>query len=131
MERHKRIINRIMVTTTYIKKIAQTITHNTDNHTAKNAYQMTSKEEIIRYLHQCLFCPTKSTLLKAIKKNQLATWTGLTTEAIQKYLLESFPATDKGHMKRKRKCNISTRDKIKDTLEQIETAQCMIPPEEQ
>ena len=29
-------------------------THNTDNHTANNAYQMTSKEELIRYLHQCL-----------------------------------------------------------------------------
>ena len=46
--------------------------------------QMTSKEELIRYLHQCLFCPPKSTILKAIKNNQLATWPGLTAEAVQK-----------------------------------------------
>ena len=78
-----------------IGKIAQPRTHNTDNHTANNAYQMTSKEEIIRYLYQCLFCPPKSTLLKAIKKNQLEIWPGLTTEAVQKYLPGSCPATDK------------------------------------
>ena len=39
------------------EKIDQTIPHNTDNHTANNAYQMMSKEELIRYLHQCIFCP--------------------------------------------------------------------------
>ena len=63
------------------QKIAQTIIHKTDNHTANNAYQMTSKEELVRYLHQCLFCPPKSTLLKAKIDDQLATWPGLTTEA--------------------------------------------------
>ena len=83
---------------------------------------MTSKEELIRYLHQCLFCPPKQTLLKAIKNNQLATWTGLTTEAVQKCLPDSCPATDKGHMKRQQKGIISTKDKINDALEQIETA---------
>ena len=50
-----------------VRKITQPRTHGTDNHTANNAYQMTSKEELIQYLHQCLFCPPKSTLLKAIK----------------------------------------------------------------
>ena len=97
--------------------------HNTDNHTSNNAYQMTSKEELIRYLHQCLFCPPKSTLLKA-------TLRGLSTEAVQKYLPDSCPATDKGHMKRQQKGIKSTKDKINNTLEQIETAQCMNPPEE-
>ena len=91
---------------------------------------MTSKEELIRYLHQCLFCPPKSTLLKAIKNNQLATWPGLTTEAVQKYPPESCPATDKGHMKRQIKGIRSTTDKIKDALEQIETARCINRPEE-
>ena len=91
---------------------------------------MTSKEEIIRYLHQCLFCPPKSTLLKAIKNNQLATWPGLTTESVKKYRPDSFPATDKGHMKRQRKGIRSTKDKINNTAEQIETARCMNPLEE-
>ena len=48
-------------------KIAQPRTLNIDKNTANNAYQMTQKEELIRYLHQCLFPPTKLTLLKAIK----------------------------------------------------------------
>ena len=34
-------------------------------------------------------------------------------------------------MKRQRKVVRSTTDKIKDALEQIETARCMNPPEEQ
>ena len=38
---------------------------------AFNAYAITSKRELITYLHQCLFCPPKKTLLAAIKNNQL------------------------------------------------------------
>ena len=91
---------------------------------------MTSKEELIRYPHQCLFCPPKPTILKAIRNNQLATWPDLTIEAVQKYLPESCPSTDKGHMKRQRKGIRSNRDKIKDALEHIEIARCMNPPEE-
>ena len=53
---------------------------------AENAYQMTSKAAIIKYLHQCLFCPPKNTLIKVIKNNQLTTWPGLTAEAVEKYL---------------------------------------------
>ena len=91
---------------------------------------MTSKEELIRYLNQCLFCPPKLTLLRAIKNNLLVTWPGLTAESVQKYLSDSCPATDKGHMKRQQKGIRSTKDKIKDALENIETAQCMKPPKE-
>ena len=40
-------------------------------HQANNAYHMTSKQELIQYLHQCLFCPPKRTLIKAIQNNQL------------------------------------------------------------
>ena len=29
-------------------------------------------EELIQYLHQCLFCPPKRTLIKAIKNQQIA-----------------------------------------------------------
>ena len=64
------------------------------------------------------------------KNNQLATWPGLTVEAVQKYLPDSCPATDKGHMKRQQKGIISTKDKINNALEQIETARCINPPEE-
>ena len=57
-----------VLTLKQVGKFTQQRTHSTDNHAANNAYQMTSKEELIQYLHQCLFCPPKSTLLKAIKK---------------------------------------------------------------
>ena len=91
---------------------------------------MSSKEEVIKFLHQCLFCPPKSTLLKAIRNNQLATWPGLTAEAVKKYLPESCPATDKGHMKRQQKAIRSTKQKIKKALNIIETQRCMNPPQE-
>ena len=77
--------------------------HWTKEHMAENAYAMTSKESLIRYLHQCLFSPTKKTLVKAIENNQLTTWPGLTSDAVRKHLPDSSPATDKGHMKRQRK----------------------------
>ena len=67
---------------------------------AENSYTMTSKEALIRYLHQCLFSPTKKTLVKAIKYNQLTTWPGLTTDAVHKHLPDLAPETDKRHMKR-------------------------------
>ena len=60
-------------------------------HTSTNMYQISSREEIIKYLHQCLFCPPKSTLLKAIKNNQLAMWPGLTAEAVKKILANNMP----------------------------------------
>ena len=47
-----------------------------------------------------LILPPQSTLLKAIRNNQLATWPGLTAEAVEKYLPESCPATNKGNMKK-------------------------------
>ena len=118
-----------VLTLKQVGKITQPITNVTDNHTANNAYQMTSNEELIRYLHQCLFCPPKSTLLKAIKNNQLATWPGLTAEAVQKYLPDSCPAIDKGHMKRQKKGIRSIKEKVKDAFEKIERARCINPLE--
>ena len=67
-------------------QLSQQSTKNTQAHTANNAYQMSSKEELVKYLHQCLFCPPKSTLLKAISNNQLATCPGLTADSVEKYL---------------------------------------------
>ena len=77
-------------------------------HMAVNAYAMTSKEALIRYLHQFLFIPTKKALVKAIENIKFTTWPGLTAEAVCKHLPYSEPATDKGHMKRQRKGILST-----------------------
>ena len=74
---------------------------NTFNHQANSAYTMTNKESLIKFLHQCLFCPPKRTLMHALRNNHFPTWPGLTTQAVHKYL-EDAPATAKGHMKRVR-----------------------------
>ncbi|KAL7544532.1 hypothetical protein ACHAWF_007912, partial [Thalassiosira exigua] len=50
--------------------------------TANNVYQMTSKESLVRFLHQCLFSPPKQTLIKALENGQLPTWP-LTKEAVK------------------------------------------------
>eukprot|EP00970_Alexandrium_tamarense_P017799 scaffold11398_cov137-Alexandrium_tamarense.AAC.1 len=77
---------------------------------ANNAYTMTSKSELIKFLHQCAFSPTIPTWIKAIDNGQFSSWPGLTSAAVRKYLPPS-PATDKGHMKRLRQNIRSTRPK--------------------
>ena len=69
---------------------------------ASNAYNITSKCSLIKYLYQCLFFPPQKTLLKAIAKNQFTTWPGLTYTAVKTYLPNVAPATDKGHIKYQR-----------------------------
>ncbi|KAL7533212.1 hypothetical protein ACHAWF_004382, partial [Thalassiosira exigua] len=49
---------------------AETLPHETVN----NVYQMTSKEALVRFFHQCLFSPPKQMLLKALENEQLPTW---------------------------------------------------------
>jgi hypothetical protein len=89
---------------------------------------MTTKQELIQYLHQCLFCPPKRTLLKAIRNKQLSTWPDLTIEAVEKYLPASCPATDKGHMKRQAQGIRSTKAKIQASLQNIEYERDVNPP---
>ena len=89
---------------------------------------MTSKESLIKFLHQSLFSPPKSTLIKALDNNQFPTWPGFTSAAVKKYLPESSPATDKGHMKRHKQGIRSTKPKLQANLERIETERDINPP---
>ena len=97
---------------------------------AHNAYTMISKASLIQYLAQAAFSPPKATLLKALHNNQFATWPDLTVKAVQKYLPESSPATDKGHTKQQKQGIRRTKDKIMTALERIETSRDMNPPME-
>ena len=85
-----------------------------------NAYYITSKGDLIRYSHQCLLCPPKQTRIKAIQNNQLTTWPGLNATEVDKYLPDSSPATDKGHMKQHRKGIRTTQDNLKGKLDVID-----------
>ena len=64
-----------------------------------NLHHTTGQQQLIQYLHQCLFSPTKSTLIKAIKNNQLIGIPGLNEKAVNEHLPIST-ATIKGHMHR-------------------------------
>ena len=68
---------------------------------AANAFTMNTHQNAIKFLHQSLFSPSKTTLIQAIDNNHLTTFPNLTTKAIKYYLTPS-PATEKGHMKRPR-----------------------------
>jgi len=97
---------------------------------ANNIHALTSKESLIKFLHKCLFSPPKRTLLKVLEINQFTMWPRLTKEAVRKYLPESSPATDEGHMKRQHQCIQSTQEKVKNKVERIEYEHCMNPPQE-
>ena len=51
-------------------------------------------------------------------------------KAVKKYLPESSPAMDKGHMKRQKQGTRSTKEKIMTALSTIETARDINPPME-
>ena len=97
-------------------------------HMTYNTYAITSKAALIKYLHQAAFSPPKQTLLKAINNKQFSTWPGLTPRAVQKYLPDSAPAIDKGHIKRQKQGIRSTREKIKTVFDILETNRYLRPP---
>jgi hypothetical protein len=78
----------------------------TKNVTAKqdsesnNVYSLRNTGALVNYLQKAMFSCTKSTLVRAVKKGHLATWPGLTEDAINKYLKLTH-ATAMGHMNQK------------------------------
>jgi hypothetical protein len=63
-------------------------------------------------MHKAMFSCTKSALIHTVKKVHLATWPGLTEDAINKYL-KLTPATAMGHMNQKQQNIRSTNKKFK------------------
>ena len=94
-----------------------------------NLIPTSSQEELAMYYHQCLCSPPKSSMLKAIRNNQLASFPGLTYELISKYLPPSS-ATDKGHMVRTRQGARSTRSNQKEILDARKSVDDMHPKEQ-
>jgi hypothetical protein len=64
-------------------------------------YELRNTGALVNYLHQAMFSPAKAALIKAVKQGQLATWPGLTEDAINKHL-KLMPATAMGNMNQKR-----------------------------
>jgi hypothetical protein len=79
-------------------------------HTANFLYHQTTKENNVKFMHQSLCTPPKSSLLAAICQGFLRGAPHLSKKAVSKYLPPS-PATSKGHMKQPRKGIHSTTPK--------------------
>jgi hypothetical protein len=68
---------------------------------ANNVYELSNTRALVNYLNKEMFSPTKAALIKAVKQDHLATWSGLTEYAINKHL-QLTPAMAMGHMNQKR-----------------------------
>ena len=95
---------------------------------AANVIPTSSKAELAMYYHQILCSPPASTMIKAIKNNQLRSFPGLTIELITKHLPPST-ATEKGHMIRTRQGVRSTHSNRKEILDARLLLNDMNPPE--
>ena len=78
---------------------------------ACNSYNMKTKEELVQYLHRCVFSSIMHTWNKAIDAGYFSTWPGLTSEMVRKYLPKLL-ATEKGHLKQDRQNILSTKPSI-------------------
>jgi hypothetical protein len=87
---------------------------------ANNVYALCNTGALVNYLHKTIFICTKPALIHAVKKGHLATWPGLTENAINKYL-KLTPATTMGHMNQKRQNIRSTNKKVKSESEYEDT----------
>jgi hypothetical protein len=81
------------------------------HHSVNNVYALRNSGALVNYLHKDMFSCTTYALIHAIKKGQLATWPGLTVEAVNKHL-KLTPATDMGHMSQRRHNTRSTKPKL-------------------
>jgi hypothetical protein len=59
---------------------------------ANNVYSLRNTGALVNYIHKAMFSCTKSALMHAVKKCNIATWPGFTEDAINKYL-KLTPAT--------------------------------------
>jgi hypothetical protein len=85
-------------------------------HLAHNAYERTTQQDLVRYLHQCCFSLTTSSWLAAIKAGFFATWPGLTCELVKKHLPKS-DAMAKGHLRQQYKNTRSTKQPPTNSLD--------------
>ena len=79
-------------------------------HTANSAYQQKSASQLQAWHHATLGAPVVTTLIKAIDKNWLTTFLGLSSNGIRKHLPKSIQTT-MGHLHKVRK-NLRPTDKV-------------------
>ena len=66
---------------------------------AHSAYDMTTKSDLVQFLHCAAFSPVVLTWTKSIDTGYFTTWPGLTSELVCKHL-PKYLTTAKGHLKK-------------------------------
>jgi hypothetical protein len=90
-------------------------------------YNDATIRDIIRFHHRCLWSPTKSTFVDALKNNHFVGWPALNTPLVQRHL-DLQESTLMGHMDQQRQNVRSTQRLIAQSPEEI--AADMEPPHE-
>ena len=75
---------------------------------SKNIHALSTKSNIVQYLHRSTFSPVVSTWTAAITSGFFTTWPGLTSSLVRKHFPKSL-ATAKCHLRQDRKNVRSTR----------------------
>ena len=65
---------------------------------AHSAYKISTKSDLVRYLHHAAFSPVISTWTAAIDTGYYTTWPGLTLQIVRKHLPKAL-TTDQGHLR--------------------------------
>jgi hypothetical protein len=102
-------LNRDLDTWLWRINLRKEIQHN-PTASANNVYELGNNGALVNYLHKPMFSPTKAALIKAVKQGHLATWPGLTEDAINNHL-KLMPETAMGHMNQKCQ-NIRSTNKV-------------------
>jgi hypothetical protein len=81
-------------------------------------YELHNTGKLVNYLHKACFSPTKSALLKAVKRVHFVTWPGLTEDVINKHLkMTPSTATATGDTKQGRQSIHPTSKETKSDME--------------
>ena len=82
-------------------------------HKANSVCEMNKKDDIIKYLSTVMWNPIPESWIKAIDAGFFATWPGLTSKLVRKYLCKNRNIeTDQGHLRTTRKNTRSTKPKL-------------------
>jgi hypothetical protein len=78
---------------------------------ANNVYDLRNTGALVNYMHNAMFICTNYALIHTVNKGHLATWPGLTEDAINKYL-NLTPATTMVNITQKRQNIRSSNKKV-------------------
>ena len=79
--------NLYMLNLTHQNKLMTEFT-TPDKYFAGSVYECKSKRKLVYYQHASCWSPTQSEWVKAITKNFFISWTGLSSDLVQKYLIK-------------------------------------------